>query len=161
MGRDLVASSSGSSSRNLSQKLLAVSERLSEETLEDVHAFNDLNASNSSISSRNCSQKLLAVSERLSEETLEDVHPFNDLVASSSNSNSSRNIICPSSDNSYLETLEEEDSFDGDNEEQGQQQTSTSALSIPTIMEDGNNATTTQVVFDLLDNNDFTSKQEQ
>ena len=93
--------------------------------------------------------KLPAVSERLSEETLEDVHAFSDLVAKSMNS-STRSIQNPSSDNSYLETLDEEaDSFD-DSEE--------AASNIPTIMEDG----TAQVVFDLLDSKATTTTgQEQ
>jgi len=84
--------------------------------------------------------KLPAVNERLSEETLEDVHAFSDLVAKSAGNSSTRSIQnIPSSDNSYLETLDEEaDSFD-DSEE--------AASDIPTIKEDG----TTQVVINLLD----------
>ena len=74
--------------------------------------------------------------------TLKKVHAFSDLTANNS-SRSIQNNLPPSSDNSYLETLDEEgDSFDDNDAD-----VVSSPVGIPTIMEDN----TTQVVFELLD----------
>jgi len=95
--------------------------------------------------------KLPAVSERLSEETLEDVHAFCDLTAGNNSTRSIQNIPA-SSDNSYLETLDEEgDSFDDNDGGE-------SSPVVSTIMEEGS---TTQVVFDLLDSKTSTSATAQ
>jgi len=110
------------------------------DTLTDRKGFEELDSS--SPHTMVVLSKLPAVNERLSEDSLEDVHAFSDLTLNNS-SRSIQNNLPPSSDNSYLETLDEEgDSFDDNDAD-----VVSSPVVIPTIMEDN----TTQVVFELLD----------
>jgi len=74
--------------RNLdvsSSSLPPVNERLTKDTMEDIHAFSDITKTTGSVSS----SSLTSVNERLTKDTMEDVHAFSDITKTTGSVSSS------------------------------------------------------------------------
>eukprot|EP00547_Thalassionema_nitzschioides_P006598 CAMPEP_0194208182 /NCGR_PEP_ID=MMETSP0156-20130528/6697_1 /TAXON_ID=33649 /ORGANISM="Thalassionema nitzschioides, Strain L26-B" /LENGTH=447 /DNA_ID=CAMNT_0038935091 /DNA_START=113 /DNA_END=1456 /DNA_ORIENTATION=+ len=82
-----------------------VNERLSKDTLEDVHAFSDIIKTTGSLSS----SSLPPLNERLSKDTLEDVHAFSDIIKTSGSVSSSS--LPPVNERLSKDTLEDVNAF--------------------------------------------------
>jgi len=98
-----------------SSSLPPVNERLTKDTMEDIHAFSDITKTTGSVSS----SSLPPVNERLSKDTLEDVHAFSDVTKTSGSVSSRANSITTGGDvgSLLLETLDECEEFEEDHEE--------------------------------------------
>jgi len=108
-----------------SSSLPPVNERLSKDTLEDVHAFSDIIKTTGNLSS----SSLPSLNERLSKDTLEDVHAFSDIIKTTGSVSSSS--LPPVNERLSKDTLEDVHAFSDITKTTG----SVSSSSLPPVNE--------------------------